>query len=181
MSPDTHPIPTHGRLTPDPIPFTGAIGEQPPAAGIATASQLLAFLGQREGSRQQIVRDGVPTGRGGADGPVSLEPVGDAAEGSIHVGAPGVEVERGVVVEATDRGPHRSQARELSGRQGCPRIRDSMRGQEFDRALGCIQMVMRRFAVPRSSSVMGTGPVEAIRQPERRVRSESPCNGVHRR
>ena len=181
MTADAHPIATDRRLAPDAIPHARAVDEQPSAARVATASQSVTLLRERQGGRQQLVDDGVPTRGDRPDGAVREDPVLDPLQGTRHDRSPAVRVEPRVVGQVADRRAQGAQAGELTIRGWSARIGDRMRRQELDGPLGCIQVVMWRLAFARSSTVVGTRPVEAVRECERGVRPEGPCNGLHRR
>jgi len=181
MTADTHPVPTHGCLAPDPVLLSRAIHEQPPAAGIATAAEAVALTGKRQRGGQEVIGDTIPAVLRRAYRSVGTKPVADAVERDIHRTPPVVRVEVGIVGERTDRIPEGAEALELGLRRRAPGIRDGVGREELDGPLGCVEMVMRGFAVSGTSAVMRAGPVEAVRQPEGGVGPELPCNGVHRR
>ena len=181
MTADTHPVPTHRRFAPDPVLLARAVHEQPPATGIPTAPESVAFVSERQRRGHEVVRDAVPAILRRPHRPVGAKPVADSLERDVHGTPPDRGVEIGIVGKRTDRVTERTQPFELGLGRWAPGVGDGVRRQELDGPLGCIEMVMWWFAVPSASAVMGARPVEAVSQPKGRVRPKLPCNGVHRR
>ena len=181
MTADAHPVTAHGRFAPDPIPLARSVDEQPTAPGIAAPPELAALFCQGQRRGQEIVDDAVPTARCRSHRAVRTKPVVDPLKGLIHRASPRGGVECRIVGKGADRVTHRPKSRQLTRGRRAPGSRDGVRGQELDGTFRCIEVVVRRFAVASSATIVGSRPVEAVRQPERGVRSELPCNGVHRR
>jgi hypothetical protein len=66
-----------------------------------------------------------------------------------------------------------ARSRQLAARRRGIRDRDTVGTEELDRVPRCIEMVVRRVAVPCPPTVMSAWAVLAVGQPQDRVRAEA--------
>lgn len=181
MSADAHPVPAHRGFAPDPVLLARTIDEQPPTAWVAASPETVSLGGQRQHRRQEVVGDAVPAARCRTHRSVRAQAEAHTPERYVDLGSPHVHVDLRVVGKGADRVTQQAQPGKLPLCGWPAEIRDSVGRQELDGTRGCVEMVMRRFGVARTPTVVGTGPMQAVGQPERGIRPERPCNGLHRR
>ena len=140
-----------------------------------------AFPGKRKHGREQVVGDAIPTRRGRPERAVDRQAVCDMPEVGLDRGMPRGEIQAGIVGEGTGERPDRSQAFELAGGRGRPRCRHGVGRQELDGVQRCIQVVVPGIPGLRAPPIVGTRPVRAVGETQRRIGAQVRCNGKHGR